>query len=203
MGAAWFDYANLTKAQILEGADPGYTSARKIARNTVRIMYDNPFRLVFRYHNTNVVKVFEDGLIILDSGGHRTRTTKARIERYAHIPIRSVWIHRGHTDWVLPDGRIFEDGIWWRNLPEDPNEPEAPDEGVFGVIDDEEFDYQAMHGEGFDMNDPDVRAYLGIRENFEPEDIEPVYNEEEYWARFVKVHGIGRKKELEFDEYEE
>jgi hypothetical protein len=134
MAAAWYDGANKTKEQILYGADPGYVSARKVARNTVRILYENPFRIVFRYHATNVVTIYEDGLIVLNSGGFQTPTTKRRIEKYGRLRLQSHWIRRGYTIWILPDGRQFEDGIMWRALPDDPRVPEPPDEGEFGVI---------------------------------------------------------------------
>jgi hypothetical protein len=107
-----------TKAQLLADAEPGYVSARMVARNTVRLIYLNPTRMIIRYHSTDVVTIYTNGLRKFSSGGYITHTTKRRIERYGGVRIETRWIRRGYSIWILPDGRQFEDGILWRNDPE-------------------------------------------------------------------------------------
>jgi hypothetical protein len=111
-------WENKTKAEILRGADQNYIRAKKVARNTVNILYHD--RVVTRYHSTNVVTQYADGLTIFDSGGYHTMTTKRRIEEFGEIRLgtrRDRNDRHGVSFWVLPDGRRFEDGIMWRADP--------------------------------------------------------------------------------------
>jgi hypothetical protein len=109
-------WENKTKAEILRGADQNYISAKKVARNTVKILYHD--RVVTRYHSTNVVTEYADGLTILDSGGYHTQTTRRRIREFGGILIRlGRIVQSGRIGWFLPDGRMFEDGIMIRVEP--------------------------------------------------------------------------------------
>jgi len=155
----------------IEQEYPGYNFARKAEKNVWKIYFQDD-RVVTRYYETDIVISYPNGTKILNSGGYHTAATKKKIEKYGEVKLTSrILRNRGAdgrvgktTVWVLPTGQIFFDGIIW--TPEGVNAEiiyDHIDDNGLG-IEDEEFDHQAMHGEGFDMGDPDVRAALGIVE---------------------------------------
>lgn len=64
----------------------GKKISKKIANNTLEINYPDGRRAI-RLHDTDVV-TFENGHVILNSGGWQTRTTKDRINQ--HLPNRFI-----------------------------------------------------------------------------------------------------------------
>lgn len=105
---------NLTKSELLKDVKPGYSSSKKIARNTVKIVYpDNT--VIIRYWRTNVITINPDTSVILNSGGYYTKMTKARIEENTNLSITQkngiwhIWTNRN-----IPGNRqnsLFYDGI--------------------------------------------------------------------------------------------
>ena len=78
---------------------------RKIGNNTYAyIEYDGSVSIAL--HGTVVVRLFENGLVQLNSGGWRTSTTKNRINKYSPVSI-----YQKNYEWFLRDGRPFEDKI--------------------------------------------------------------------------------------------
>jgi hypothetical protein len=68
--------------------------AGKPLENNTRLFRRSEDCLAIRLHDTDVVTVFADGRIALDSGGWRTMVTKDRISGYAPVRItsdRGVW----------------------------------------------------------------------------------------------------------------
>jgi len=87
---------------------------RKYANNTYLVR--NSDNLALRYHNTDVVKFYPNGNIVLDNGGWYTSTTKERINYVLPNPFyltqsKGVWyIHNRdtHTDFRFNPGMIIK-----------------------------------------------------------------------------------------------
>jgi hypothetical protein len=62
--------------------------------------------IAVKYHGTVVVLYCQDGSIVLNSGGFRTSTTKARINSFAN-----VFVFQRKFVWYLEPGKIFVDGM--------------------------------------------------------------------------------------------
>lgn len=76
---------------------------RKIGNNTYAyIEYDGSVSIAL--HGTIVVRLFENGLVQLNSGGWRTHTTKKRINKYSPVSV-----YQKNYEWFLRDGTPFED----------------------------------------------------------------------------------------------
>lgn len=73
--------------------------SRRIANNTFLVPRDND--VAVKLHNTDVLTFCADGRIILNTGGWRTVTTKARINEYLPSGWR-VYSERGK--WILHSG---------------------------------------------------------------------------------------------------
>lgn len=83
-----------TKADLLgDTANVPGIHTRMLARSTVQITYPDSTRTI-RYHDTDVLTFQPNGWIVLNSGGYRTSTTKARINEYQRIA--SVFQDKGH-----------------------------------------------------------------------------------------------------------
>lgn len=66
--------------------------------------------IAIKLHQTDVVTFHNDGRIVLNSGGFRTSTTKARINSFA--PVR-LWQHKGEWTFTTegsPRSHLFADG---------------------------------------------------------------------------------------------
>lgn len=80
--------------------------SKKVGNNTYLVRI-TPETIGVRLHNTVVVRIHSDGTYTLDSGGWRTVTTKARINKYS--PVR---ISQRKHEWYVGDEEIpFHDGI--------------------------------------------------------------------------------------------
>lgn len=67
--------------------------------------------IVLVYHFTYVVTYYRDGRVLLDSGGWRTATTKARMNEYSPVSVhskRGKWIVTTRSGDAIP----FIDKIW-------------------------------------------------------------------------------------------
>jgi hypothetical protein len=73
-----------TKAEIMR--DIEHTSARVIGNNTVRYKRANG-DIVIRYHLTDILTRTPNGNLILNTGGWRTYTTKARLNYHTGLNI--------------------------------------------------------------------------------------------------------------------
>lgn len=85
-------------------------SSRRIDNNTYEIKYINGDRAI-RLHLTNIIIFKSNGDTVLNSGGWRTATTKARINTFCNL---SVYQERGI--WYVGERTIFYDGITFDNL---------------------------------------------------------------------------------------
>lgn len=64
------------------------TRKRVIDNNTRLITDDGPAKYHIKLHNTNIITYCENGDVVLNSGGWRTSTTKARMNEYSPV---SIW----------------------------------------------------------------------------------------------------------------
>ena len=92
----------------------GRMQSRKVANNTWLERRGHGY-IALRLHATNVAEFFDDGSVVLNSGGWRTMTTKDRINRFVGgWVLFSARHHRraGSEWWLLP----FEPGraLWSR-----------------------------------------------------------------------------------------
>ena len=97
------DVIMTTKVDSLRGLT-GVESARKVGNNTFEVVYEDGTRAI-RLHKTDVVTFRPDGKFSINSGGHLTRTTKDRMNKYCNT-IR-VWQDKG--EWYV--GKVFREGI--------------------------------------------------------------------------------------------
>lgn len=80
-------------------------TVRPCANNTtVRVTDEN--LIAIKLHDTDIVTIFSDGRMILNSGGWLSATTKERINRYTNAGISQ----RGGI-WYMRDGSLFYDGM--------------------------------------------------------------------------------------------
>jgi 3'-phosphoadenosine 5'-phosphosulfate sulfotransferase (PAPS reductase)/FAD synthetase len=92
----------------------GKRSSRKLENHTYLIHYHEakPHYIGIRLHNTDVVKYYQDGRIVLNSGGWKTPTTKDRINKYAPV---NVWTDKGiwyiGQNWNKPAEAIYQDDM--------------------------------------------------------------------------------------------
>lgn len=90
----------------------GRRNQRKLANNTV--IYRDPIEpdaIRVKLHYTVIVTYFRDGRIQINSGGHRTKTTKQRLNQL--LP-HGVGIHQKNFDWYVSAGDStvpFRDGM--------------------------------------------------------------------------------------------
>ena len=76
---------------------------RKIGNNTYAYIQADG-SVAIELHGTNVVVIYPDDSVMLNSGGWRTSTTKDRINKYS--PVR---VYQKNYEWFLSDGTPFED----------------------------------------------------------------------------------------------
>lgn len=92
----------------------GGKASRKLENNTYLHRIDE-HTIAVKLHDTDVVTYYDDGRIVLNSGGWRTVTTKDRMEKYS-----PVWLRSFDGDWHIArhgeagyrkTGDIFNDGV--------------------------------------------------------------------------------------------
>ena len=77
-----------------------------------------PHETTVTYHDTDVVTVYPNGKIVLDSGGWRTATTRTRMNQASHELHLGFEVYQRNFNWyVAIDGHVldFTDGIVIRN----------------------------------------------------------------------------------------
>lgn len=93
----------------------GRNKSKKVMGNNTRLIrHENDICL--RLHEMNIMTFKPDGSLVLNSGGWKTVTTKARmnehLEGYSITQAQGIWyLHKGHEYDAMGDSRIFEDGI--------------------------------------------------------------------------------------------
>ena len=80
------------------------------------VIRDNAGALHVTYHQTEVVTVFANGVVKLDSGGYRTFTTKARMNQASNQFGLGFGVFQDKHEWYV---RVMPDGTWdnGRTLP--------------------------------------------------------------------------------------
>jgi hypothetical protein len=99
-----------TKTESLKSVRCEVMRSKKIGNNTFEVVYTDGSRAI-RLHKTDIV-TFIDGVIILDTNGWETVTTKARINHY--IPSGAYVYQRNYCWYVTTanEGDIpYYDGI--------------------------------------------------------------------------------------------
>jgi hypothetical protein len=76
---------------------------RKVGNNTYAYIQADD-SVAIELHGTNVVVIYPDDSVMLNSGGWRTVTTKKRINQYSPIKV-----YQKNHEWYLQDGAEFED----------------------------------------------------------------------------------------------
>lgn len=99
-----------TKKAMLEGVE-GVKVAKLVKQNTLRIEYASG-DVAIRLHGTDIIKTKANGDTVLNSGGWRTLTTKARINEFSRFVVvqeKYNWYVQvgGYTGQLIP----FYDGI--------------------------------------------------------------------------------------------
>lgn len=79
-------------------------NGKPIANNTR--LFDRGDHIAIRLHNTDIIKLYPNGVVVLRHGGWQTITTKDRLNRYTDACIEN---RRG--TWYLRDGREFYNGM--------------------------------------------------------------------------------------------
>lgn len=101
--AEWAEYLSHGRDKTDRPLEGKTTRIRRVADDAVAL----------RYHQTDVITWYEDGRIVLDSGGWHTSTTKQKMG-YAVVVIqtRGVWTLRWHgVTYVYEDGiTLYPDG---------------------------------------------------------------------------------------------
>ena len=78
---------------------------RKVANNTTaRIKPDGS--VAFMLYSTDVVTIYDDDSVTLRHGGHKTDTTKERINRFSPFYVRQE-----NWEWYVNGITPFEDGM--------------------------------------------------------------------------------------------
>ena len=78
---------------------------RKIANNTTARILQNG-SIAFELYSTDVVTIHSDDSATLRTGGHKTDTTKERINRYS--PVR---LFQKNWEWFTVHGTPFQEGM--------------------------------------------------------------------------------------------
>lgn len=81
-----------------------YKDSKKIDNNTYAERKPNG-SIAIRLHETDVLTYLPTGVIIYDTGGYYTATTKARLNKYA-----PVGVYQKKREWYFEDDSTFHDG---------------------------------------------------------------------------------------------
>ena len=103
-----------TKKEMLFGIKDLVAKSRVLEGNTLLIEYKDGSKAI-RYHLTDIVK-FNDGILTLDNGGWKTRTTKDRLNHYKDYfgKIGAGWISQKNYEWFIGGG-VFYSGIQFKD----------------------------------------------------------------------------------------
>ena len=78
---------------------------RKVGNNTYAYIQADG-SVAIELHGTNVVVIYPDDSVMLNSGGWRTHTTKKRINQYSPVKV-----YQKDYEWYLDDDTPFEDRV--------------------------------------------------------------------------------------------
>lgn len=81
----------------------------KIGTHKTSVYTDSDGAIHVKYHKTVVATRMPDGLIVLDSGGWRTATTKVRINQALRSWGTGLYVHQVKGEWYI--GEHKGDGI--------------------------------------------------------------------------------------------
>lgn len=81
---------------------------RKIGNNTYATIQPDG-SVTIRLHATDVVTIYPDDAVKVNSGGWRTSTTKNRINKYSPVKV-----YQKNHQWYFDDGTEFEDGMFFK-----------------------------------------------------------------------------------------
>jgi len=95
-----------TKKEIMEGID--CIKSKKIDNNTIEYLQNNGTKVI-RLHQTDII-TFKNGVVILNSGGWRTPTTRNRINKYSGIHVNQLKGQWFIGEYLFYDGMKFKDG---------------------------------------------------------------------------------------------
>lgn len=99
-----------TKRDILSKVEKDVLRAKVVANNTLFIEYADGTS-AYRLHDTDII-TYQNDLMILNSGGWRTQTTRRRIEEFSGIRIRQekgIWyVISGSKRYHYYDGITFD-----------------------------------------------------------------------------------------------
>ena len=98
---------------FLEQLTGRYKDSRKIANNTYLMRIDSN-TIGIKLHDTFVVTYKKNGSIILNSGGWKTVTTKARINDFSPVWLtqeKGEWYVNSSYSWSFEGRYIFKDGM--------------------------------------------------------------------------------------------
>lgn len=95
------------KKDLLSQVEKDVFKSRFVANNTLRIEYTDK-SVAIRLHDTDIL-TFKDNQIIVNSGGWRTVTTKARINEFSNLNL-----YQDHSQWFI-NGFPYYDGIIFDN----------------------------------------------------------------------------------------
>lgn len=90
------EYRKLSKKELQE-KNPDIVSSKKIKNNTRLTIYKNGDK-VLRLHNTDIIK-WTSEKIILNSGGWRTATTKARLNEF--LGDLGISVYQKDFEWFI------------------------------------------------------------------------------------------------------
>lgn len=83
-------------------------------RGVARAIFSNAAGTHYVYHRTAVVTVRKDNSIVLDSGGHRTATTKLAMNQASNQAGLGFKVYQKSGDWRVKIGVhdvLFNDGL--------------------------------------------------------------------------------------------
>ena len=92
-----------TRANLYNYALDGLIEARKVASNTWFARLKNGVS-IYKFHNTEIIRIVPTGHIYLNNGGWPTATTKNRMNEFANTQI-----YQRNWDWyVVWKGKTFQ-----------------------------------------------------------------------------------------------
>lgn len=68
------------------------------------------------YHSTSVAKIFDDGVVVLNSGGYRSNTTKLAMNQALNERGLPFSVYQKKGEWYVRDRRNNEDRAFYDNM---------------------------------------------------------------------------------------
>lgn len=93
----------LTQSAVMDRYGVKRHQVKRAANNSWKVYLDGEQAMAYIYHRTEVVSVYLDGRVKLNTGGWDTVTTRDRLNRFQNVC--GIWSERG--DWYV---RVYEGG---------------------------------------------------------------------------------------------